>query len=553
MASISPTTVLNLLWKAASSDVLHPELMRAVTFTGPDRALASSFHLTQLAQAVIAAAGLSAAAIHRKRGGRAVTFAVDSQRAAVEFHSEVYCKLKHPQTGAIAPTDELWDKIAGVYRTRDNRWLRLHTNFPHHRDGVLALLNRGPRDGAPPTEPVVNSSDTVAHALLTMWAAADFEEEATKAGMVVSMMRSAPQFWQNHEQGRAITELLDANGGCPVTVRRIDDGSPPKPFTAYKDKDDGGGVRRPLQGVRVLDLTRIIAAPVGTRTLATYGADVLRLSSPNLPDIDILVKDCGRGKRSAHVDLTSSNGKSSLANLIRDCDVFVQSYRPGGLEKHGFGSDACLALRPGLVHASLSAYGRAGPWRGKRGFDSLVQTATGFNLDEAREYAKYGSLTSPCLNGRSLKVADADLAPRPFPVQALDHAAGYLLAFGVQVALLRRAVEGGAYTVDVSLAETAKFLRDLGQGDPMVSFGGEGLEGGEDALKLPSFEQAWERGYLEEIPSGWEVPQWGPGVKANMVAVKHAVEFAEDGHQQVWDGRSRSPPVPNGTHPPDWW
>ncbi|KAJ3340315.1 hypothetical protein HDU93_007156 [Gonapodya sp. JEL0774] len=546
--SLTPLIVLQQLWnRVANSSTLPPELVHNVHFSGPSRTLASSYNLTQLAQGVIGASGLAAIAAHRLRGGPDLQLEVDSKHAAIEFHSEGYCKLKDVETGKIEEAPFLWDKIAGTYKARDNRWLRLHTNFAHHRDGVLALLNRGPPGGPSPPQPVTNSRDSVAHALETWWTAAEFEQEASEAGMVVSMMRSGNEFWEEHPQGKAIKTLFASNGSIPVNVRRIDDGSPAKPLPQYTK----GRVGKPLDGVRILDLTRIIAAPVGARTLANYGAEVLRVSSPNLPDIEVLVKDCGRGKRSTHVDLNTSTGRDSLAHLVGGADVIIQSYRPGSLDRHGFSPSDCFSLRPGLVYASLNAYGSTGPWRGKRGFDSLVQTATGFNVDEARAYAAYEHMSKGG-DQVSFEAKDSDLTPRAFPCQALDHASGYLLAFGVQVAILRRAVEGGSYTVEVSLAETALWLRELGQvGDPAVAFGGAGMGGGEDGLKLPTFDEALAAGYLEELECGWRL-EGGSGKNSKMVAAKHAAVFTtEDGVPIPMKGKF--PAVPNGTHPAEWW
>ncbi|KAJ1550024.1 hypothetical protein HK405_001606, partial [Cladochytrium tenue] len=315
------------------------------------------------------------------------------------------------------------------YLCKDGRWLRLHTNFAHHRAGVLALLEAGPEAAArelaaPRTSPMTIGAasaaqwtrDAVAAALRREWTAAEFEEAATRHGLVVAMMRSEREFWEEHPQGQAVRALFEQNGKCPITIERIDDGSPAVAFPAY-DKGAKTGAM-PLEGIRVMDLTRIIAAPVGTRTLATYGADVLRLSSPNLPDIDVLVKDGSRGKRSAFVDLETPTGREDFTRLLRGTDVFVQSYRPGALDRFGFDQASCVALRPGLVHATLCAYSHVGPWAQKRGFDSLVQCATGFNLDEAREYARYEHAVKGG-DPAAFNVDDSQLAPRAFPVQAL--------------------------------------------------------------------------------------------------------------------------------------
>jgi crotonobetainyl-CoA:carnitine CoA-transferase CaiB-like acyl-CoA transferase len=195
--------------------------------------------------------------------------------------------------------------------------------------------------------------------------------------------------------------------------------------------------------VRVLDLSRVIAAPVAARTLAQHGADVLAIGAAHLPNIDALVIDTGRGKRSARLDLRNASGQAALRELVRGADVFLQAYRPGALAARGFGPQALHDLRPGLIQVSLSAYGHEGPWAQRRGFDSLVQSATGIAHDEG--------------------LAAGLSRPGKLPCQANDHATGYLAAFGAMVALQRRASEGGSWRVRVSLAQTGHWLRSLGR------------------------------------------------------------------------------------------
>ncbi|RKK01146.1 CoA transferase, partial [Teichococcus wenyumeiae] len=348
---------------------------------------------------------LAAASLHRQRGGPPQRVAVEMRHAAAEFRSERLFRVD----GREAP--ELWDAIAGLYPTADG-WVRLHTNFPHHRDGALRLLG------------VENDRAAVARALLG-WQARAFEDAAAEAGLCAAALRSFAE-WDASPQGQAVADR-------PVSITRIGD-APPQPLPA---------AARPLQGLRVLEMTRIIAGPVAGRALAAHGADVLLVTAPHLPAVAPLVIDTGRGKRSAQLDLRQPEGHAQLEALAREADVFLQSYRPGALAAHGFGPERLAALRPGIVHASLSAYGWDGPWQGRRGFDSLVQTASGFNRAEAE--------------------AAGDSKPRPLPAQALDHASGYLLAFGILAALHRRAAEGGSWQVRVSLAATGRWLRGLGR------------------------------------------------------------------------------------------
>jgi crotonobetainyl-CoA:carnitine CoA-transferase CaiB-like acyl-CoA transferase len=187
----------------------------------------------------------------------------------------------------------------------------------------------------------------------------------------------------------------------------------------------------------------VIAGPVCGRTLAAHGADVMRITAPHLPALPLLDIDMGRGKLSASLDLRAAEERERLSALIRDAHVFVQGYRPGGLAGLGFSPEACAEMRPGIVAVTLSAYGHEGPWAPRHGFDSLVQTASGINHAEAQ-------------------AAGVDL-PKELPAQALDHATGYLMAFGAMMALSRKAREGGSWHVRVSLAQTGHWLTGLGR------------------------------------------------------------------------------------------
>jgi crotonobetainyl-CoA:carnitine CoA-transferase CaiB-like acyl-CoA transferase len=259
---------------------------------------------------------------------------------------------------------------------------------------------------------------------------------------------------------------------------------------------------RPLSGLRVLDLTRIIAGPVAGRTLAAHGADVLLITAPKLPAIDWLVKDTGRGKLSAQLDLTVAADQARLGALLGEADIFLQGYRPGGLDRLGFSPEAVAEIRPGIVYVSLSAYGAAGPWAGRRGFDSLVQTVSGFNHAE----------------GEAAGIA----GPKELPAQALDHGAGYLLALGAMMARLRQAREGGSWLVRVSLAQTGRWIWSLGR----VAHGLTAPD--------PTREQVQDLIETQESPFG------------TMHAVRHAAQLSET------PARWTRPSVPLGHHPPAW-
>jgi len=271
------------------------------------------------------------------------------------------------------------------------------------------------------------------------------------------------------------------------TIERIGD-APPLPLPPL------AADARPLSGLRVLDLTRVLAGPVGGKALAAYGADVMLVNAPQLPNI-AAIADTSRGKLSSHIDLRSDLGRAALAALAGDAHVMVQGYRPGGLAALGFGPAELARQRPGIVYVSLSAYGTQGPWAPRRGFDSLVQTAMGFNQAEGE--------------------AAGDGKPRamPMPMQILDEASGYLIAFGAAAALWRQQREGGSWHVQVSLAQTGQWLRSLGRvanglaaARPDIAPFTEASDSGFGPLRAVRHSAQ-----LARTPAGWPRPSMPPG------------------------------------------
>lgn len=311
----------------------------------------------------------------------------------------------------------IWDAIAGDYRCQDG-WIKLHTNLRHHREAALSVLKVAP------------TREAVAQAVLA-WRGEALESAITEAGGVAAMMRTA-KAWAAHPQGQAVAaeSLIDW-----VSPRKM----PPKSWQA--------SLARPLNGLKVLDLTRVLAGPVATRTLAGFGAEVLRLDPPTWEEPNV-VPDVTLGKRCARLDLKKAPDRSRFEALLQDADVLVHGYRAGALEALGYGQAKRQVLAPNLIEASLNAYGWTGPWAKRRGFDSLVQMACGI-ADAGQQH-----------------LAGSDPRPSPLPVQALDHATGYLMAAAVIRSLARAARGAGVYNARLSLARTAALLMQHSQKMP---------------------------------------------------------------------------------------
>jgi crotonobetainyl-CoA:carnitine CoA-transferase CaiB-like acyl-CoA transferase len=383
---------------------------RAVEFTGgTDPILPTPFRIGEAAAATLAALGLAVSDLWALRAGRHQAIAVDARQATASLRSGHYMKMD----GAPVSTDR--NTIMGVYPTRDGRWSYLHCNFPNHRDAALSVL------GVPDDREAVRRA-------VAKWDAQELEEAIIAAKGAGGMVRTMAE-WARHPQAAAVASLP------LMEIVRIGDSPPEK----LPDGD------RPLSGVRVLDLTRVLAGPTCARSLAEHGADVLKITAAHLPNIGYQEYDTGHGKLSAHLDLRQPRDVDTLRGLAREADVFSQGYRPGTLGERGFSPEELAKLRPGLVFVSLCAFGHVGPWAGRRGFDTVVQTVSGIT-------ARQGEL-----------FPGAEPGPQFYPVSAIDYLTGYLMAFGAAVALGRRAREGGSWLVRMSLAQTGRWL--VGRGE----------------------------------------------------------------------------------------
>lgn len=459
----SPREILADIWTSVGGDAAA---LDAVTLTGEEPQLPSSFRVAAAAQASIAASGLAAAEIWKLRSGQAQNVAVDMRHAVIECRSERYLRVDGK------PPPPAWDAIAGIYRTGDNRFVRLHTNFPHHRAAVCKVLD------------CKAERDDVQKALM-QWDAEAFETAAYAAGGVVAMMRTYDE-WSATPHAKALAQLP------PIIIEKIGEAAP-KPWP----RGD-----RPLAGIRVLDLSRVIAGPVAGRTLAAHGADVMLICGPDLPAIPWLTIDNGRGKLSSFVELKSEEGRIAMRELLAQADIFSQGYRPRALAALGFAPEDAARINPGIVYVTLSAYGHAGPWAERRGFDSLVQTATGFNHAEGEAAGLDG--------------------PKELPAQMLDHATGYFMACGAMIARTRQAREGGSWHVQVSLAQTGRWLWNLGRLT--------------EGLKTPELPGDAVRPFIAEIASGFGALH---AVKPSAILSKTPAFWAR-------------PSMPLGSHPPEW-
>ncbi|HEY4169347.1 MAG TPA: CoA transferase [Reyranella sp.] len=467
------TTPLEALYRIQPVTGWSNDTVTGVTFTGGvDPTVPTPFKVGVAGAATIAAAGLAAAQLWEQRSGRKQKVAVDVRQATASMRSGTYMKLGD---GALSHAR---NSIMGTYPTKDGRWSYLHCNFPNHRAVALKVLGVSEEDRAAVAKAVAG------------WNAIDLEEAIIANKGAGGMVRSADE-WKSHPQAAAIAALP------LLEIEKIGD-APVEPLP----KGDW-----PLSGIRVVDITRVLAGPTCARTLAEHGADVMKITAAHLPNLGYQEWDTGHGKLSAQLDLRDSAQLETLRGLIGQADVFSQGYRPGTLGSRGLSPEELARLRPGLVYVSLSAFGHKGPWASRRGFDTVVQTVSGITL-------RQGAL-----------FPGKEPGPQFYPLSAIDYCTGYLMAMGAMLALARRAQEGGSWLVRISLAQVGKWLVDLG-------------EVPESALTGIPAEFA-----PEEI-EGWSMVTETP--KGPLKHLKPAVQLSET------PARWARPSVPLGYHQPVW-
>lgn len=399
-------TVIRRLWDATGTDDDSADKsLGGLAATGPRTVLPAVFDVTGLATGAVAVATVAAARLRAARRGSAVpAVTVDSEACCAAFAAE----------GLFTPVGwerpPLWDPVAGNYRAADG-WIRLHTNYAYHRAAVERVLDAHDR--------------ATVQAVVADQPAEDVESAIVEAGGAAAVMHERDH-WLTSAPGAASADAPPVS----VTERR----APASTILATP-------AERPFDAVRVLDLTRVIAGPVATKFLAGYGADVLRVDPPGFEEVGSLLPETTLGKRTTSLDLTTPADRDTFQDLLTTADVLVTGLRADALERLGYDEATLAALNPDLIHASLDAYGWEGPWQGRRGFDSLVQMSCG-------------------IAARGATAAGRD-EPTPLPVQALDHATGWLLAGTIARALTRRLTNSTSGRIHASLIGTANLLYSL--------------------------------------------------------------------------------------------
>lgn len=387
-----------------------------VEIIGNDPVVESPFLAGEAIASSLAAQAACVLKIWEMRTGRRQHVSIDVKAAVNSLTGldNIY------QSGHRVDVGIINEPTVGFYPTLDSKWVFILGLFPNLRDGILNLLNS------------TNNRNAIGEAI-SKYNAQELEDTIAEHGLSGGMLRTQDE-WRSHPQGKALLELP------VVDLIKIDEGEPQK----FQENSDDANTRssrtRPLSGIKVIDMTRVLAGPMATRLLAEQGADVIHISSPNLPFLFAALLETGWGKRSAFIDLDKSNDVKQLKKLISHADVFVENYHRSGLSKHGLSPLEIAKLRPGIIYVSESAYGEAGPWQYRRGAEQLAETVTGIA-------AELGAIDSPKL----------------FPGYLNDYLTGYLATFGACAALIRRAKEGGSYWVRVSLCRTAMWIQDLGR------------------------------------------------------------------------------------------
>ena len=463
---------LKKIWTFSGMDDSLPQM---VELTGSEPVLPSVYKTGVVAQSTIAASALAASEMWRFRTGKIQNVSVDMKHAAIGFRSERYTEINGGDTSktfASSGESGSLSDVHGFYKCGDGGWLQIHANYPAHKQGVLEAFN-------------CESTKKAVQSTLLKMTSLEAETYLTGRALPAAMMRTLDE-WSLHPQGMAVSRLP------LMEIEKIGEADP---------LDLSDNPKRPLEGIKVLELTKVLAGPLMGRTLGEHGANILWLNAPHLDVIDGLIIDMSKGKYPAYLDLDDWKGKVTFTELTKSADVFIQGYRPGSIASKGFSPYDMAEIRPGIVCVEISAFSHEGPWSGRRGFDSIVQTASGIGREGGIAKDQEGMVHLPC--------------------QALDHGTGYLGAFGATVALLKQRREGGSWRVRLSLAQTGHWLKSLGR---------------LNAIASPEFTRSDISEYLGEVDSSY----------GKISFTKPVAQLSET------PGFWALPPSPFGSYEPMW-
>lgn len=378
-----------------------------VELDGDGQPYATPFPVVECAASVLGAVGAAASLLWEERTGAAQPVTVARGHAGASLIGFQLQRLEGRELPAAPMSRER--PLVKLYRCCDGRWIHLQGQFAHLAARTCDVLGCA-----------VDSDVDVVAERVARWDAHVLEDALAEAGTCGAMARTTAE-WAAHPQAAAVAPL------GRVSIEKIGESPAEAP----------GGATRPLEGLRVLDLSRLLAGPINARTLAEHGAEVLLVNSAGLENIPLFVMDTSHGKRSACLELDDPDGVAALRALAAGADVFTQGYRAGSLARRGFGPAELAARRPGIVVVSINCYGDAGPWRLRPGWEQMAQTASGMAIGQR----------------------DPD-HPELLPAAACDYTTGYLAALGTMAALWRRAHEGGSYHVRASLCQTARWFTE---------------------------------------------------------------------------------------------
>lgn len=410
------------LWMGLGGDT---EALSRLQFVGRGE-MSSPFPVMDLAAASFGVAGLAVSALLEAASVDAPAVMVDRRQATTWFDFPV-APSRFIDTAEPHGIHQRW---MAEFQTADGKWIRVQATYPTLRRRMLSALELNP----------AASPEDVRDAIARL-SGEEAESRLVEAGAAAAIARTIDE-WRQHPQGSAVARE-------PVAALMTTPAAPMKWRPTFG---------RPLLGIRVLDMTRVIAAPMATRFLASLGAEVLRIDSPESDEAGLLgVHDISLGKRWALLDARTPEGNQRLRELVAGADVLVHGYRPGALDSLGLDADTRAELSPGLVDVTLNAYGWTGPWRDRRGFDTLMQFSSGI-AHEVSAWASRDPEARLPLNALGHQV-DAS-RPRHLPVEALDFGTGYQLGAAAIMGLVRRITSGHGSRVQMSLARTAHLLID---------------------------------------------------------------------------------------------